>query len=488
MHTENKVKRGLKMKRFFCILLATLVLFSLSACKTAMSDSEAEKDITGALGNFKDLMNMDEIINKLPSDALIENANSQPPSSPEGSNPDSSVPDVEAPEGEGNVIVIGNGVVVYKTVYAYDGETENGIAYNGKITVIHFGNAREIGTNKYSLHFIGANVLFEIAAEDVSAVRQELSADLQTTEFTAEEIESLRKMLGGEKIYAPANSKLWDLYADIDVDIETTWDEELESFVVKRDYGYDEWYNQYSYEIVGFNGKTKEYVYYQIDEDGKEWLLGLNTYTYLQGGAYKVYSISYYEFSTTPWTESESIYEDEFSGKNLWNKGFTEEGVLEYYSYYDKDDNYVYIAYNTFLKDGSISRKSIYGKGFDSGNMSDSLIYEEEHWEDNGLLREKFEKNGTICTRTFYFEDGTLESSATYDTSRLDYEENYLTIQRIDVASATRDKFVTEYDENGKETQRIRYNKDGLLLSITYFGEGGIEITIEYDENGNPIT
>ncbi len=476
------------MKRFFCILLAALVLFSLSACKTAMSDSEAEKDITGALGNFKDLMNMDEIINKLPSDALIENANSQPPSSPEGSNPDSSVPDVEVPEGEGNVIVIGNGVVVYKTVYLYDEVTDGGIAYNAKTTVIHFGNAREIGENKYSLHFIGANVLFEVTAEDLAALRQELSADLDTGEFTAEEIESLRKMLGGEKIYVAANSNLWELYADVDVDIETTWNEEIQSFLVKIDYGYDEWYNQYSYEIVGFNGKTKEYVYYQIDDDGKEWLQAKNTYSYLPDGTIQIHSIDYYSFTTQPWSEGIRVGKNDFEMKSLWNKGWTEDGILEYENYYDENDNYVYIAYNTLLKDGSILRKSIYDKNYDNGNMSDSLIYEEEYWEDIGLLREKFEKNGNICTNSHYFEDGTLESSATYDTSRLDYEGNYLTIQRIETASATRDKFVTEYDENGKETQRTRYDKDGLLLSITYFGEGGIEITIEYDENGNPIT
>lgn len=436
------------MKRFAILVLSLLVVISMSACTSSAANKQAKEDVKKVLGDPEQLsMNFEEIKGKLGNDIITQTSDSN-----------------DSVSKNKTEIVLGNGIALYYSVIEQASETESGKDYVFKITVIHFGNATE-SNNTYKMRFIGANIALELIADEVDAVRTELLEQLNDAEFDGDEVALMRDLLNGKQLYAECGSSLWEMYSEVGVEVEATYDPETNSFIIQEEPEYDEMYDQYSYEIKDFGGRVKQRIYYKVDEAGTKWITEDYTFTYLPDGNTKVYSVFYWEFTTKIQDEWLTI-ENEETGyyKPLNFRSYFEDGTTEAEQYYDDNDNYVVIHYDN---DGAVTDKRILEKGPDG-----RTIYEEEYYVGTGKLWNKYFETKTTATREEYYDNGFLASSRTFDTTREDEEGLNPVIQSIN-GFEDGSKTVYEYHENGEYKSITSYSPSGEITSILRFDENG---------------
>lgn len=496
------------MKRLLYLVLALFIVLSTAACSNSTtSDKQVEKEIEKVLGDYKQLpMDIDDIKEKLSDNVLVES---------------SAATDDE--DTKNTTIVVGDGVVLYSSATEDVAKSANGSEFSYKVTVIHLGSATEGKDGAYSLHFIGANITMEIGASDSEAVRQELLSQIDQMELSGEDASLMKDLINGKQIYASTSSNLWELYSEVSVDVQATYDAETNSFVIKEEDTYDEMLDQYCYELVDFKGRVSERVYYKIDDSGTKWITEKYEFTYLSNGSVKEHSVSYYEYTDQIWTEDEYLKIDESIGGRLWSREYLDDGTLSVESYIDENGNDVLIEY---FNDGSISCKRI-SLPSASDDQPGEEIYSEEYASPGKLWR-KFIKDDTKITEEFYFQNGCLQEATTRDTSRMT-DDGYMIIQikkgeetgvveetnyddgkiigtatywadgsktvtdyenELPILSTTyfangKTQTVTEY-ENGNKTKSTQYREDGSLYCTVKFVNGRADMTF-YDENGNII-
>lgn len=461
------------MKRLLCLFITLFVVLSIAACsKSAESDEQVQKDIEKVLGDYKQLpMDIDDIKEKLSDNVLVESSAAA------------------GEEGTKNLtIVVGDGVALYSSEIKDVAKRANGSEFSYKVTVIHLGSATEGNDGSYNLHFIGANITMEIDATDLEAIRQELLGKIDQMELSSGEASLMKDLINGKQVYASTSSYLWEVYSELSVNVQITYDAETGSFVKRKEDTYDEMMDQYCSELFDIKGRVIERVYYKLDDSGTKWTTEKYELTYLSDGTAKKHSIHYYEYSTQMESEGEYLDFADTPTKTLWYRTYREDGTPEAEMYYDESDNYVGIEY---FDDGALLRKTIRaGVGVD-GNVPGEEIYSEEY-ASPGVLRKKFIKDGTKITEEFYFENGKLQESTTRDISSMT-DEGYMIIQ-IKKGEETGVVEETNYD-NGKITGTVTYWADGSkivtdyenelpILGTAFFANGNTQAVIEY-ENGN---
>lgn len=427
------------MRKWMSIVLAVLIFMSVFACAPeTVSDKEAQKVVENALGDYKQLpLDIEQVKNKLSEDVLVRRSE----------------------EGDNTEIVVGDNVAVYYSVIENTAESASGKAYRFKITLMHLGSAREGKDGEYDLHFIGANITMELEGEDVSAVRQELLSQVEQMELSQNDLAQMKDLINGKQVYADSGSHLWEMYSEVDVNVKATYDAETGTFAVREEDSYDEMYDQYSYEIKDFKGRTQKRVYYKIDDAGTKWITENYEYKYLPDGSVEEYSVSYWDYTAQIRSEDVTL-----AGKCLWQKSYRDDGTLEAESYYNDDGNTVMISYDN---SGIISEKIIR-----EGSPEGKKLCEEYYYTGGQLMR-KYTDNGSTIVHEEYYENGYLASFETFDLSLVDeeHDRNGLILSKIGLEDGRYN--VTEYHENGERKILTWYSAAGEVTDITYFDESG---------------
>jgi len=484
------------MRRYkvsFMVLILALAIF-LCACSigedgsSVMSEAKANENLEKALGNVEELsMDIEEVKEKLSENVIVSS-------------------DKKEEEKSGTEIVVGDGVVLYHSVQERASKTTSGYDYTYTVEVMHFGGA-EINGSDCNMKFVGANLTMKIEAENVEAVRTELLNNLEGADMTSEQKSVLSELIQGNKVYAEAGSEAWEMYSEVNEDVETTYDSTLGTFWQTTEPEYDEDFDQYSYETKDFSGRVKERIYYKLDESGKRWDLSINTYTYLSDGMIKYNHVYYHEYSTQIEMQSEYLLEEiEGGGKPIWSKTYRDDGVIEYEGYIDENGNDVIINY---FDNGNIQYKRIEIPAEEYGDPGRE-IYREEYYY-CGAIFHKYYEEGDLWTREEYFENGKLRERRTCDKTRYFEgrdEEPYCTefINGFEDGSYTVFTFFDngewksvkgynaegilvsdrELYENGKDKKNTHYHDDGTISYYDeYYENGNKKIMAEYDNSGN---
>lgn len=439
-------KEGVDMRKFIGLFIVVLILASFSACAPTktVSDKQAQKDVQNVLGEYEKLpMDMEQVKDKLSDSAVV-----QSPSE----------------EGDATEVVVSDNVAVYYVVIEDTATYAEGKTYSFKITIMHLGSSREGKDNVYDLHFIGANFTMELEGEDVSAIRQELSAQIDQMDLSQSDAAKMKDLINGKQVYADTKSRLWEMYSEVDVDVKATYDTQTGTFAVREEDTYDEMYDQYSYAITDFKGREIECVYYKLDNTGKKWITEHYTYKYLPDGTVEKHSVDYWAYTTQIWSEDVTLEYADTTTKCLWRRSYYDNGTLEFEQYYNEEDNYVNVQYD---QNGDITTKRIH-----ETDPEGRTLCEEEYYV-GGKLWRKFWLDGEFYITEEYFENGCLSSYRKIDPSlqneALDLTGVILSKKGFEDGSVN----VTEYHANGERKSLTNYSSTGEVTDITYFDEAG---------------
>ncbi len=395
------------MKRLTLFVLTLILLFSLTSCSEKVSDKEAEKAVEAVLGNIEELpMDIAPIKDKLGENAFFEDSG-------------------EDGRGDSTQIAIGNGVAVFRTVTARETSLESGLEYKFVITVVHFGSAEKKADNTYNMHFIGANISVEMESEDLDAVKQEMLGKLG--EF-GDDAALMEELINGKQIYVDNSSRIWEMYAEADKDIEAKYNSDTNTFLIMRDYGYDEMLDQYSYSFLDLRGREYLTEYYRIDSDGKKWITEHYEYDYLADGSVHVNEATYHHFTDHLKSEQEYFELPDTSWRIVWRKAYYEDGTLEFESYTDDEGRFVEIGYTTCGDKQLPADKRIYEnyRGYETGRP---IYWEELSYYDNGTICTKKVDDSSFILEEIYYQNGKpqllIKKSKKYETIRYVYENSY---------------------------------------------------------------
>lgn len=485
---KNKLTPHRKRNAIFLkIVSAAISLFAISlilcACATGntVSQKQATENLEKVFGDIKELpMDIERVKKYLGEETIVSTEKKE-----------------ESKDSTG--IFVGNGVVLYHSVSESASWTQTGYDYTYTIEIMHFGGA-EIKGNDCNMHFTGANIKMDIEADDPAAVRQELLGAVDKMDFSENDLSLMKELINGKQIFVSNDSQLWDMYAEVDTDVELTYDTESESFLAKIEDGYDEMYDQYSYDIVDFKGRVKERVYYKVDEDGTEWITENYHYTYLPDGTLKEHSVVYYDYTTQVWMENEHIEFPDTTWRTLWSRSYNSDGVLESEMYFDESGNQVGFEY---FSDGSVYTKKIL-EGIQVDGDTGREIYSEEYGFPGVLFEKKFVEDD-ILTWEYYFDNGNIQ-----ERRLIDLTHNFIIEQVNGFEDGSKNVFTfydngeekvfKSYDQNGMLHQETRYMIDGkpefeayyhdngkISYTNEYYKDGTKKKMGEYDKNGDPL-
>lgn len=436
------------MKKFLIVFLSLFLLISMTACSKTMSEKDAVKNVETALGDYKQLpIDLDQVKDKLGDNTLEQTSD---------------------PANTANCtdIIVGNDVVLYQSVIENTAETAAGQAYRFVINIMHIGGAEEKKEYVYNMHFIGANIKMDIEADDPAAVRQELLGAVEQMDLSENDLALMKKLINGKQIFVANDSQIWDMYAEVDTDVEITYDTESESFLAKIEDGYDEMYDQYSYDIVDFKGRVKERVYYKVNEDGTEWITENYHYTYLPDGTLKEHSVVYYDYTTQVWMENEHIEFPDTTWRTLWSRSYNPDGVLENEMYFDESGNQVGIEY---FSDGSVYTKRILADVKVDGDTGRE-IYSEEYGSP-GILWCRYMEDDKTATREYYYANGCLDDAVVWDLTKQTDEGYARLLAKKGFEDGSVDVYT--YHENGEWKTRTKYSPTGEVIGVDHFDENG---------------
>ncbi|MBR5501061.1 MAG: hypothetical protein IKV74_06020 [Clostridia bacterium] len=433
------------MRKIACVFTLILLVLSMVACSPeTASDKQAQQDVQNALGDYQQLpMDMEQVKNKLTGDVVIQNPKD---------------------EQDCTEVVVGDNVVICYSVIEETATSTDGNEYQFKITLMYFGSARAGKDHLFDLHFIGANIVMELSGDNLDAVRQDLLSQIDQMDLSKEDAMLLKDLMNGKQVYADTQSHLWEMYAEVAVDVKAIYDPESGTFKIQKEDTYDEIYDQYSYAILDFKGREHKCVYYKLDGDGKKWITEEYEYTYLPDGSIEKHSVDYWEY--TKQIRSESITVDYMTENErwLWYRTYQENGTLEEEQYYNEDNNYVLVHYDA---SGDITEKRIH-KNHPDGN----IIYEEEYYGGGKLWRKSW-NDGSIAVAEEYYENGCLSASRTFDLSLMDPDNGVEGIIQTKKGYEDGRVNITEYYKNGNRKRVTYYSATGEVLEITCFDETG---------------
>ena len=446
---------------FFGFILA--LSFVLCACSgNVISKIEANESLEKVFGDVKELpMDIADVKEKLSDDVIVSS-------------------DKQENSKDSTEIVVGDGVVLYHTVSETSATSPSGHRYSFTIEVMHFGGAEIKEDNQCTMRFVGANVTMTIESDKKDEIKAELLAMLENEDFSAEVVTVWKDLFDEKKVYVEAGSDAWDIYTQVEEEIQTTYDEELGTFWATEEPEYDEMYGQYSYDVKDFSGRVKERYYYKVDESGKKWTTEYYEYTYLANGDVKKYSVSYYDFTEQIWSEDVYIGAPDAGGLAFWSKSYRDDGSKEHEQYYNDDGNYVIIEY---FNDNSINSKRIcLPPSVDDGEGLKE-IYSEEY-ASPGILFEKWFVDGNLFTRENYFPNGALMEKMVTDSTRFVNGEELFKVEYVNgYEDGSKDVFT--FHDNGENKSVTFYNTRGVVVGENlYYENGNTQRSTMYYEDG----
>lgn len=440
------------MKRLLCLSLILFVILFISACSDpAISEKQASKNLEKVFDDVKTLpMDIEKAKENMGKDVLVS---------------------TEKKDGSNNMteLVVGDGVVLYYSSAEGTSKTLLGHTYTFTLEVMHFGGA-EMEGDECTFRFTGANILATIEAENAAAVKAELLRQLEREGISDAQKSVMEDLFDGKQVYAAAGSETWDMYAQVNEEIKTTYDAELGTFWQTEEPRYDEWEDQYSYEVKDFAGRVKQRVYYKVDDAGQKWTTEFYEFTYLPDGTVRRHSTDYYAYTTQIWSENEYLEYEDTTHEALWYRNYQDNGVLESEFYYNEEGNEVYIDY---FSDGSIYEKRIQIPAQRNEGRTETIY--SEQYSAPGVLFEKHSIEDDILTRERFFDNGNLREKTVLNLlRRFSNGETYI-IEAIN-GFENGSKNVFTYHNNGATKSCKQYDERGNLTGEIY-----------YDENRNII-
>lgn len=520
------------MKRAFLFTLALLLIISLAACAKAPEQSESNPST----------QQLDPTVS--PTAPSADSTRPTVPSTPDASMPPATtpsgdtVPDVpmdfdqaadelgtdvkiyyhpDSPDCIENLAISGEDVL-YQSISTYN-ETEDGITHHFVVTTNHVGQLTASSGKNHTIKFSGAYLLVTFPGDTAEQTREFMLEMLEDAPLSESGQEAFRQLIGGAKIYAAADSELWETLVNTSSESKVI----LSGDTFRFNNGEP---GQLYHDRVkdDLDRELKDTAYY-FDEDGTKWIESIDEYEYYDDGRrhthtfYHPYSnqiqtyyisVSSFDGTTTQFTIVEEYeyyadgtpktktYQDE--NGNPAHFEYAEDGTKLYEEYTNGDGTQISASY---LEGGilhsytSLSTDGTYVEQwyYDNGNLSQSitsrndLLVEEKEGYESGDLRylKQYYESGNLHFQYDYHEGGYLNSiTEFYDTDQWDY-------MRIEYYQGNIIHQINIYYPNGEEQSMTMYffteSEDDLRVRKYHEGyeNGETAKYYEYDAEGNVI-
>ncbi len=237
------------------------------------------------------------------------------------------------------------------------------------------------------------------------------------------------------------------------------------------------------------DGKCTEKTVQKYNDNDKEILkeTHLEDGTVVKNSVYdyddKGNQILYQTFADGVETKTLSVYEYNAEGKKTLRKDL------------DKDGNLIKTVKYEYEADGNVY-ESHFGK--------DGVLYEKTGYNRNGneILKESYSKNGTVNAKTVFEYNGdgirTYFSYQCFENGQwmlksleeVEYNGSGNLVMKINDDGVNYSKHCFKYNEHGKPTEEISYNREGKALEKVmreYDEYGFVTHVKQEDENGKVI-